>query len=254
MSARTRLTVFLAACATFLPGVVLLILQMPAFGAHAQPYADLINRSAPLERRVANAVSAVNFDYRALDTLGEEFMLLCAVTGVVVLLRSKRGERADAPPGRLEGRTIRPRSDAVSGITRLLAPVTFLFGLDVALHGMTTPGGGFQGGAILASALFMVFLGEGYRGWRRIAPSVVFDVAEGAGATLYSCCGFAALLVGLPFLTNFLPLGTWRDLVSGGLMLIENAGVTLAVAGGFTVLFGEFLEETRAESPGDSAR
>ena len=31
-------------------------------------------------------------------------------------------------------------------------------------------------------------------------------------------------------------------------MLVENAGVALAVAGGFTVLFGEFLEETRAES------
>ena len=33
-------------------------------------------------------------------------------------------------------------------------------------------------------------------------------------------------------------------------MLVENAGVTLAVAGSFTVLFLEFLEETRAEQPG----
>ena len=251
MGARTRLVIFLLACAGLAPAVAALILKMPSFGAHALPYGDLINSSAPRERHVTNAVSAVNFDYRALDTLGEEFMLLGAVTGVVVLLRGKRGEQLDAPSGRVEGRLIRPRSDAVSASTRLLAPVTALFGLNVALHGMTTPGGGFQGGVIIASAVLMVFLGEGYRNWRKLAPSLLFDATEGAGATLYALCGFASILAGLPFLGNFLPLGTLRDFLSGGLMLVENAGVTLAVAGGFTILFGEFLEETRAESQSD---
>jgi multicomponent Na+:H+ antiporter subunit B len=243
----------LCACAGLVPAVVVLILHLPRFGAHALPYGDLINDSAPRERHVTNAVSAVNFDYRGIDTLGEEFMLLCAVTGVVVLLRSKRGERVDAPPGRVAGRALRPRSDAVSGVTRLLAPVTALFGLTVALHGMTTPGGGFQGGVIVASAILMVFLGQGYRSWRKSAPAVAFDATEGAGAVVYALCGFASLLAGLPFLTNFLPLGTLRDVFSGGLMLIENAGVTLAVAGGFTVLFGEFLEETRVETRDDES-
>jgi len=253
MNARARLLMFLFAWAALGPAVVVLILHLPRFGAHALPYGDLINDSAPRERHVTNAVSAVNFDYRGIDTLGEEFMLLCAVTGVVVLLRSKRGERVDAPAGRVEARSLRPRSDAVSGVTRVLAPVTALFGLTVALHGMTTPGGGFQGGVIVASAILMVFLGEGYRSWRKSAPSIAFDAAEGAGAVLYALCGFASLLAGLPFLTNFLPLGTLRDVFSGGLMLIENAGVTLAVAGGFTVLFGEFLEETRVETRDDES-
>ena len=251
MSARARSAAFLLACLTMSPAVVVLVLQMPQFGAHAQPYGDAINARAPLERHVANMVSAVNFDYRALDTLGEEFMLVCAVTGVVVLLRTKRGERADAPPGRVGGRAIRPRSEAASAMTRVLAPVTALFGVYTALHGMTTPGGGFQGGVIVASAVLLIFLGEGYRSWRRAAPSAVCDACEGAGATLYALCGFASLLCGAPFLTNVLPLGTMGDVFSGGLMLIENAGVTLAVAGGFVVLFGEFLEETRAEQPGD---
>ena len=46
-------------------------------------------------------------------------------------------------------------------------------------------------------------------------------------------------------------------LVSGGLMLVENLGVALAVAGGFTQLFLEFMEETRAadepEEPGEES-
>ena len=48
------------------------------------------------------------------------------------------------------------------------------------------------------------------------------------------------------FLENILPLGSFRDMLSGGLMLVENAGVGFAVAGGFGSLFLEFLEETRA--------
>ena len=77
------------------------------------------------------------------------------------------------------------------------------------------------------------------------------DACEGGGATLYALCGFASMATGAAFLQNILPLGTLGDVFSGGLMLVENAGVTLAVAGGFLVLFGEFLEETRVEQPGD---
>ena len=78
------------------------------------PYGDMINSLAPYERQVTNAVTAVNFDYRGLDTLGEEFILFAAVSGLVLLLRGKRGESADAPPMPPKDRAIEPRSDAVS--------------------------------------------------------------------------------------------------------------------------------------------
>ena len=247
MTARVRLLMFLLACLCVLPAVVHVAQRMPKFGAHALPYGDAINERAPPERHVTNMVSAVNFDYRGFDTLGEEFMLLCAVTGVTVLLRSARGETTGAHPGRVEGRPILPRSDAVVLICRALGAITLMFGIYVALHAMTTPGGGFQGGVIIASALVLAFLGEGYRGWRRVVRSEAMDACEGAGATLYALCGFASMAAGMPFLTNILPLGKLKDVWSGGLMLIENAGVAMAVAGGFAVLFIEFLEETRAE-------
>jgi multicomponent Na+:H+ antiporter subunit B len=47
-------------------------------------------------------------------------------------------------------------------------------------------------------------------------------------------------------------LGTLGDVFSGGLMQVENAGVGLAVFGGFTMLFIEFLEETRAVEAGEA--
>jgi len=251
VSPRVRTLLFVLACACLLAPIGAVAWRMPAFGAHPLPYGDAINAAAPRERHVTNMVSAVNFDYRGFDTLGEEFMLLCAVTGASVLLRGTRGEQLSAKPGEVPGRPIRPRSDAVVLTARLLAGITALFGVYVALHAMTTPGGGFQGGVIIAGAMLLTFLGDGYRGWRELISSHTVDACEGAGATLYALCGFASMATGAAFLQNILPLGTLGDVFSGGLMLIENAGVTLSVAGGFLVLFTEFLEETRMEQPGD---
>ena len=247
MTPRIRLLVFLVACAVVLVGIAHVARNMPTFGAHPLPYGDAINALGLKQRHVTNMVSAVNFDYRGFDTLGEEFMLLCAVTGVTVLLRGPRGEQTSAKPGQVARRPLRARSDAVVLISRMFGGVILLFGLYVALHAMTTPGGGFQGGVIAASGFLLIFLGEGYRGWRQLVHSKAMDACEGLGATLYALCGLASMAAGLPFLQNFLPLGKPGDLFSGGLMLVENAGVTLAVAGGFAVVFIEFLEETRIE-------
>ena len=90
MRPRTRLMLFAAACLCVLPGLVHVAMRMPALGAHPLPYGDAVNAAAPGERHLTNMVRAVNFDYRGFDTLGEEFMLLCAVTGVTVILREQR--------------------------------------------------------------------------------------------------------------------------------------------------------------------
>jgi len=253
MSARVRLWVFLLACLCVVPAVIHVARRMPEFGAHPLPYGDAINARATRERHVTNMVSAVNFDYRGIDTLGEEFMLLCAVTGTTVLLRGTRPQPLADRPGQVAGREVRPASDAVVLICRMFGAAILVFGLYIALHAMTTPGGGFQGGVIIASGFMLIYLGEGYRGWRGLMRPELLDAAEGAGATLYAVAGFAAMAAGLPFLTNFLPLGQPKDVFSGGLMLVENVGVALAVAGGFAVLFVEFLKETRTEQNGEDS-
>jgi multicomponent Na+:H+ antiporter subunit B len=76
MSPRLRLVIFAIACACLLPAVLSIAMHMPTFGNHPMPYGEAINALAPVERHVSNMVSAVNFDYRGFDTLGEEFMLL----------------------------------------------------------------------------------------------------------------------------------------------------------------------------------
>lgn len=245
MTPRVRLVLLALALLCLVVPAWQVATHMPRFGDHPMPYGDAINRDATWERHVTNMVTAVNFDYRGFDTVGEEFMLLCAVTGTVMLLRGKRGEGEDAPPERLRGRASVQRADSTVLIGRLFGAVVLMFGIYVALHATVTPGGGFQGGAIIASGLLLLYLGEGYEGWRRLVRSRVADACEGGGAAVFALWGFASMLAGAAFMQNVLPYGQVKGMLSGGLMQVENAGVAFAVAGGFVVLFIEFLEETR---------
>ncbi|MBB2203275.1 MnhB domain-containing protein [Gluconacetobacter tumulisoli] len=226
---------------------------MPQFGAHPLIYGDRVNAIGPAERHITNMVSAINFDIRGLDTLGEEFMLLCTVTGGTILLRGGRGEDRRAQPGCVRGRANHRPPDSLRLLCRMLAPLTMVFGLYLAINAVLTPGGGFQGGVVIASALLLIYLAEGYAGWRDALGGEFFDAMEGLGAALYALCGFAAMGLGRPYLAVFLPLGSLKSTFSGGSMLIVNLGVTLAVAGGFATLLIEFMEETRALNPGDDA-
>lgn len=219
---------------------------MPAFGESRAVLGLAINALSPRARHIANAVSAVNFDFRGFDTLGEEFMLMCAATGAVVLLRGSRGERDDDKAGRIPGRASAPPSEAVTLVSRLYAPLVLMFGVYLTVHATDTPGGGFQAGVIIAAGFLLLYFGDGYRTWRRMLPSPVFDALEGGGAVLFAACGLVPLLSGGAYLQNTLPLGKLKEMFSGGLVWIENAGVTLAVLGAFTLIFAEFMEETRA--------
>ena len=77
--------------------------------------------ASPLASDVSNMVSAVNFDFRGLDTLGEEIMLVAAVTGTVLLLRGIRGEDLSASPAPA-GPPLVQRAESTILISRLRGP------------------------------------------------------------------------------------------------------------------------------------
>ncbi len=55
--------------------------------------ADIIVKTNLEQTKAQNNVAAVVFDYRGFDTIGESFILLCAISGAhVILHRSKKKE------------------------------------------------------------------------------------------------------------------------------------------------------------------
>lgn len=219
------------------------IFGLPAVGHYRGPYGDVITAIVVPQRHITDAVTAVNFDFRGFDTLGEEFIMFVSVAGVAVLLRRHPEEEDKPPKDKAKGRQVPLPSDAVRFFTiGLIGPLT-LFGLYIATHGQLTPGGGFQGGVVLATAPLLIYLAGDFARFKRVAPHAIVEIVEALGAGGYGIIGIAAFLAGAPFLTNVLPLGMTGDVFSGGTVLWIDLAVGMEVAGGFLVLMSVFLQE-----------
>lgn len=242
MSSRTRLFVFLPAAAVVAALLVWGVTGLPDFGHYRGPYGLVLNRVAVPERHMTNVVTAVVFDYRGFDTLGEEFILFTSVTAVALLLRSVREEETEGVRERVSGEAWRAGGLALVGAVVVL-------GLYVVAHGAITPGGGFQGGVVLMSAAALIYLAGEYRAFRELTPEKLVDFGEGAAAASFVAIGLAALATGAAYLHNLLPLGTSGTLASSGSVMLLNVATGVMVAAAFVLLTREFLEEVMVETP-----
>jgi multicomponent Na+:H+ antiporter subunit B len=209
-----RRRMFLVAAAV--AGLLLLwgLTGLPDYGVYNGPYGDVLNEVAVAERKATNVVGAVTFDYRGVDTMGEEYILFAAVLGVAILLRAQRDETENPPDEDAADRNAPQTSNAVRVIGLALVGPVVLFGLYLVLHGHLTPGGGFQGGVVLATAALLVYLSGEYVTLRRVSPELVTDLAESVGAASYVAVGLLGVAAGTAFLDNVLPLGQPGELLA----------------------------------------
>lgn len=121
------------------------------------------------------------------------------------------------------------RSTVVSMICRLVAPFAQIFGLYVVMHGHSSPGGGFQGGVILASSFILLAIADGVEEVRRRFSLKAMTVLTSAGVLLYAGIGLACLALGANFLDyGILPVSEPRSV---GMLGIEiGVGVTVTAA------------------------
>jgi multicomponent Na+:H+ antiporter subunit B len=236
MTRRLRIAMFAPAIAVLGGLLAWSLVAIPKFGDYRGPYGYVLNRVVVPERHMSNVVTSVVFDYRGFDTMGEEFILFIAVTGVVLLLR--KDDRGDHETLHDE---IGSDGVRVGGV--LAVGVSLLVGLWLVAFGFVTPGGGFQGGVILAASVVLVFAVSSYRSWSGVHSDKVLDPLEGVGAGGYVVVGLVALANGLPFLTNLLGPGKTGTLVSGGSAVFVNWCAGIEVGAALLLLFGEFIEE-----------
>lgn len=247
MNRTTRRWLALPALAGFAALLLWGLRGVPAFGHYRGPYGDLLNAGAVPQRHVTDVVTAVNFDYRGFDTMGEEFILFSSVIGVLLLLRQQRDETKGPPRDKAPGREAPRTSDAVRALALALVSVIVLFGIDIIVHGQVTPGGGFQGGVILSIAPVMIYLAGDFETFARVTSHTLLESAESLGAAGYILVGFIGVACGAAFLQNVLPLGIAGSVLSGGTIALIDLGVGLEVAAGFVLLAWAFLEETLVE-------
>jgi multicomponent Na+:H+ antiporter subunit B len=116
-----------------------------------------------------------------------------------------------------------------TAVVRLLTPLLLFFSVFLLLTGHHSPGGGFTGGLIAASA-FILYATATDPESARHALRVRFSTLIGAGLLLVLVSGVLPLAWSDPFLTGvWLPSGSWMGEL--GSPLLFDMGVYLVVMG-----------------------
>ena len=199
----------------------------------------------PAELGAANLVTAVVVTYRGLDTLGEVTVLFISAAGVGLLLRRTRrkeddedleeGDRAEETAG-----GHKPASEIVETATQLLLPMVILFGIYVFLNGHLSPGGGFQGGAIIASGTMFLLLALPESHISRL----MIAMTESLSGFSYVVIGVLGVILAGGFLDNrIIGLGTYGSLFSAGAIPLIYVFVGIKVGFELSAVLDRFRKE-----------
>jgi len=185
----------------------------------------------------ANIVTAIIVTYRGLDTLGEVTVLF--LTAAIIGLVLSRGNQ----PGRSIQRRLSSSGELLTTGSRLLVPLILLLGAYVFVNGHLTPGGGFQGGAIVASATLLLLLTDPLRRFSHRMISVI----ESISGLVFISIGVLGVLLAGGFLDNrILPIGDFGSLFSAGAIPVIYTFIGLKVGAEFTSMLVNLAETEKS--------
>jgi multicomponent Na+:H+ antiporter subunit B len=167
----------------------------------------------------ANLVTAVVVTYRGFDTLGEVTILFLTASIISFFLKLNDEDSESSI-------VHRDTSELLQTASQLLVPIIFLFGIYVFINGHITPGGGFQGGAIIATGVALMILSN---------PNIkinytVIHWVESISGVAFVMIGLLGLILAGGFLDNsILGLGQLGELFSAGAIPIIYSFVGLKV-------------------------
>jgi multicomponent Na+:H+ antiporter subunit B len=188
-----------------------------------------------LQTGSANLVTAIYLDYRLLDTLFEAGILLVAVTGVSWIAQHDNVEHN--PLFMLDRFKI---PELFVSLARIIYPVVLMFGIYVVFNGHLAPGGGFQGGAILATALLILYYIDLKK---KTNLQSIFTIEKWLYLVLVGISMLSFFTRGVWF-TNVAPIAS-DPLVKSIFLITLNLIIGTKVALGLTAIFIAFLKEGR---------
>ncbi len=213
---------------------VLMFLVAFPFGQNKMGVGQYYLDNTVKETGASNVVTAVTLEYRGFDTLGEMTVLFAAATGVSLIFYLSDEEKK-----KKKRENNRTKANFVVRVgSRIIFPFVILFGIYIILHGHLTPGGGFQGGAVIASGVLMLYLAN---------PDIQIGrnkllVTEGLAGLTYVLIGLAGLFTpAKSFLANFLPLGTPGFILSAGILLPLYIAVGVKVGSEFSGIIDDLF-------------
>lgn len=228
MIKRLLALVLLAAVGALFASLLLGYQPDAALNLTARYYAD----HTAADIGAANIVTAIVVTYRGLDTLGEVTVLFLAasIVGLVLAQGRNSARHAGGHPG-TPPRPLAPVGELLTTGSRFLAPLIMLLGVYVFVNGHLTPGGGFQGGAIIASAMLLLLLADPLKHFSH----AIIAALEAFSGLVYVAIGVLGTVLAGGFLdSRILPLGTLGELFSAGAIPLIYSLIGLKVGAEFS--------------------
>lgn len=208
-----------------------------------RPLAEHYVVQGPIELGAPNIVTGILITYRGFDTLGEVAVLFMVAASVGLLLKSESATTQAATAtatGSDDEDPSAPRREAgeiVRTGTQVLLPMILTFGAYVIVNGHLSAGGGFQGGAIVASGVMLMLLAR---------PGAELNVAllsvvESFAGVIYVFIGILGLMLAGGFLdARFLPRGEFGAFFSAGAIPLISALLGVKVGAELSVIIDRF--------------
>lgn len=229
-----------AAIAVALVGVV--FLQIASDYTEMQglrPLAHYYVTQVPALLGAPNVVTGILISWRGFDTLGEVAVLFMVAASIGLLLKKDDNETATpvTPAGSEAPQQRRPAGEIVITGTAVLLPLILTFGAYVIVNGHLSAGGGFQGGAIVASGVMLMLVARPHSRLNTALLSIV----ESTAGVLYVCLGIAGLVLAGGFLDpGFLPKGEFGAFISAGAIPFISALLGVKVGAELSVIIDRF--------------
>ena len=213
--------------------LMLTIAEMPRYGEE-QEHMNMVTQEY-IEHGMeytgaVNIVAGIILEYRAFDTLGESFVLFCALTCVLSLLQAETADeekKLASLPSELDDLSF---DQILRQTARIIVPFILLFGVYMLMNGHLSPGGGFSGGAVIGAAIILFSAAYGDEAARHFLSEKTFKTVSLFALSFYCLSKSYSFFTGANELESFIGKGTPGDILSAGLILPLNIAVGFVVA------------------------
>ena len=136
------------------------------------------------------------------------------------------------------------KTDILDVMSRKLSPYVFLFGFYLVSYGHLSPGGGFQGGVVIASGVILLAMSKSIATVQTLFPVRKLAGVEALTFALLLAAGIFGIVAGSGFLGNpFVDLGVARRVPRAGFVLILNVLIGVKVGVGISLICIHLFQE-----------
>jgi multicomponent Na+:H+ antiporter subunit B len=145
----------------------------------------------------------------------------------------KRGREAQMK------KNIKVKNIVLKNAADVFTPISLMFGFYIIFHGHLIPGGGLQGGVIVAAAVILIYFGYGYEKTQKLFNMEFIRKGWAVGTVLYTSLAIVGLFFFANFCRNiFFDMGRIGELFSSGTIFFANLslGYIVLTGMGFLIL------------------